>query len=201
MNRANQGDKLHQEDAVWVKAFQAGEKAAFDKLALKYKNKVFSLCYRSLGDYEEANDAAQDTFVKVYRSLNRFRFDAAFSTWLYRIAVNTCKNTKSSLAYRLRRKIIRIDNPEASEAERQRREIADESRSPWVELEKKEKGRLIEKAIASLPPNQSIMVILRDIEGLTYEEMVSVTGYSLGTVKSRLARARQKLRKKLKGVI
>ena len=94
MNR--QDVHANDEDALLVRAFNSGEKPAFDKLVLKYKDKVFNICYRFLNDYEEANDCAQETFVKIYRSLKNFRFESSFSTWLYRIAVNTCKNKITS---------------------------------------------------------------------------------------------------------
>ena len=97
------------EDIELVKAFQAEDKSAFDKIVLKYKNKVFNLCYRFVGDYEEANDSAQEAFVKVYCSLKKFRLESAFSTWLYRITVNTCKNKLTSLEYRYKKKAHRED--------------------------------------------------------------------------------------------
>jgi RNA polymerase sigma-70 factor (ECF subfamily) len=184
-----------QKDRVLVRAFLAKDKSAFDKLVLKYQNKIFNLGYRLLGDYEEANDCAQEVFIKVYRSLKNFRFDSAFSTWLYRITVNTCKNKMASLQYRYNKKTLRLDNPRKSV------ELGDTSHSPPVVLERKEKERFIQKAINTLPEEQKTVVVLRDIEGLSYEEIANITGYNLGTVKSKLARARQQLRKKLKGIV
>jgi len=102
------------EDTVSIKSFLAGDKKTFDKLVLKYQDRVFNLCYRFLGDYEEANDSAQETFIKVYNSLKNFRFESAFSTWLYRIAVNTCKNKLSSLKFRLNQRMVRLDRGKAS---------------------------------------------------------------------------------------
>ncbi|MBW2146074.1 MAG: sigma-70 family RNA polymerase sigma factor [Deltaproteobacteria bacterium] len=189
------------EDAALVKAFQAGNKAAFDELVLKHKDKLFNLCYWFLGDYHEANDSAQETCIKVYRSLKKFRFESTFSTWLYRIAVNTCKNRLKSLDYRSRKKMIRLDNQDASKSGNPSMEIGDESRTPLIELEKKERSALIKQAIDSLPPEQKAVVVLRDIEGLSYEEVAIVTGFNLGTVKSKLSRARLDLRKKLRSVI
>ncbi len=83
-------------DAVLVRAIQAGDITAFDKLVLKHKDKLFNLVYWFLGDYQEANDCAQETFIKVFKSIKKFRFESAFSTWLYRIAMNTCKNRLKS---------------------------------------------------------------------------------------------------------
>lgn len=192
---------LHHEDTVLVKAFLAGEKGAFDSLVLKHKNRVFNLCYRFMGEYEEANDCAQETFVKVYMSLRKFRFDANFTTWLYRITVNTCKNKFLSKGYRYSKKIIRLDNPGNSGSDASSRDIKDESLSPRDDLEREEKNRLIQVAIDSLTEEQKAVVVLRDIEGVSYEEISNITGQNLGTVKSKLSRAREKLREKLKGLI
>ena len=189
------------QDAALIRAFHEGDKAAFDKLVLKHKDRLFNLCYRLLGDYEEANDSAQETFIKAYRALKKFRFESAFSTWLYRIAVNTCKNKLKSSAYRQKRKMVPLDNPVLANRSRRSREIQDESQSPAIELEKKERMRIIQEAINALPPEQKEVVTLRDIEGFSYEEVAEITGFNLGTVKSRLARARQDLRKKLRSVI
>jgi len=186
-------------DVELIKAFQAGKKAAFDELVLSHKDKVFNLCYWFVGDYQDANDLAQDVFFKAFKALKNFRFESAFSTWIYRIAVNTCKNRLKSFQYRLKKKFVHLNNTAAKSNPGV--EIADESSSPEIELGKKERMRLIKAAINSLPSNKKAVVVLRDIEGLSYEEISSVTGFNLGTVKSKLARARQDLREKLKGEI
>jgi RNA polymerase sigma-70 factor (ECF subfamily) len=196
---SEEAEKLADEDRALVEAFKIEHaKEAFDRSVVKYQDKVFNLCYRFMGNYHDANDCAQDTFIKVYRSLKKFRFESSFSTWLYRIAVNTCKNKLSSLQYRLSKIMFRIDKPAESGLTI---EIKDESRSPEVVLERSEKGRLIQKEIDSLPGDQKTVVVLRDIEALPYEEIAQITGYNMGTVKSKLARARERLRKKLRGLI
>jgi len=183
------------EDKELIRSFNAGSKRAFDSLVLKYKDRVFNLCCRFLGDLEEADDSAQETFIKVYRSLKKFRFESTFSTWLYRIAVNTCKNKLSSLKYRRNRKMVRLDN--GREGERRTNTLIDESGSPEKYLEKKEREILIQQAIDSLPEDFKSVVVLRDVEGLSYEMTARITGYNIGTVKSKLSRARERLRKKL----
>ena len=193
-------NKSDQEDKKLINAFLEEDRTAFDKLILKYKDKVFNLCYRFMGDYDEADDAAQETFVKVYRNLKKFRFESSFSTWIYRIAVNTCKNKMSSLNYRINQQMIRLDKPKTSSNGVYPMEIEDHTHSPERLVERKEKQQLIQKAINSLPGKHRRLVVLRDIEGLSYEEIVGITGNKLGTVKSKLARARELLRKKLKGV-
>jgi RNA polymerase sigma-70 factor (ECF subfamily) len=195
------GSSLPQEDAALVRAFQAGDKTAFDRLVLKHKDKLFNMCYWFLGDYEDANDLAQETFIKVYGSLKKFRFESAFSTWLYRIAVNTCKNRLASSEHRHKKRMIWLDNPGDPQGGVPGVAIQDESASPVVELERKEKLMLIRQAIDSLPIEQKTVVTLRDIEGLSYEETSNITGLNLGTVKSRLARARLDLRRKLRRVV
>ncbi len=189
------------DDAALIRAFQAGDKSAFDELVLNHKDKLFNVCYWFLGDYHEANDSAQETFIKVYKSLKTFRLQSSFSTWLYRIAVNTCKNKIKSLEYRYQKKMVRIDNPGDSEGGIPSIEIGDESLSPVREFEKRERLMLIKQAIDSLHPEQKTVVVLRDIQGLSYEEIVQITGFNLGTVKSKLARARLELRDKLRSVI
>ena len=189
------------EDGEWVRAFQAGDKTAFDALVLRHKDKLYNLCYWFLGDRQEANDSAQDVFIKVFRSLKKFRFESTFSTWLYRIAANTCKNRLKSSDFRYQKKRVRFDNPGEAEDGQYAWEIHDKTPSPMVELEKKERMMLIQKAIASLPTDQRTVVVLRDIEGLSYEEVANIAGLNFGTVKSRLSRARQQLRKKLRGTL
>ena len=186
------------EDSALIKAIQEGDKGGFDELVLRHKDKVFNLCYRFLGDHQEANDLAQETFIKVYGSLKKFRMESSFSTWLYRIAVNTCKNRVKSLEYRFKKRMKRLDSQEVTNGNNPSFEIADESQSPLISFEEKERALMIQKAIDSLPEAKKTMVLLRDIEGLSYDEIVEVTGLNLGTVKSKLARARYDLRKKLR---
>ncbi len=189
------------EDSALIQAFQAGDSDVFDDLVLRHKDSVFNLCYRFLGDHQEANDSAQEIFIKVYRSLKKFRFKSSFSTWLYRIAVNTCKNRLKSLEYRLKKRMKRLDSLEMTARGNPSDEWVDKSPSPMAALENKERSHIIQEAINSLPETKKTMILLRDIEGLTYDEIADVTGLNLGTVKSKLARARSDLREKLRGVI
>jgi len=140
---------LPPEDAALVRAFQAGNKASFDELVLRHKDRLFNLCFRFLGDYQEANDSAQEVFVKIYRSLKRFRLESAFSTWLYRIAVNTCKNKLKSSEYRRKKKMVHLDNPGTVEGKTHVLEMRDDTQSPLLELERKERLNLIRRAIDS----------------------------------------------------
>ena len=194
-------DKSTVEDTELISSFNSGDGKAFDRLVLKYRDMVFNLCYRFLGNYEEADDSAQETFIKVYRSLKNFRFESSFSTWLYRIAVNTCKNKLSSLKYRRGREMVRLDSGRWPEESSHITEISDRSASPEIKLEKKIRDSLIQKAIDSLPADFKSVVVLCDVEGLSYEMIARITGYRIGTVKSKLSRARERLRNKLGGIL
>ncbi len=191
-------------DIELIKRFQhvPPDTAAFDALITRYKNKVFHLCYRFLGDYEEANDTAQETFVKVYKAIGSFRFESTFSTWIYRIAVNTCKNKLVSAEYRMRRKTTSIDTPKETLEGDRPLDIEDaRAQEGRGELEKKETSAFIQAAIEALPEEQRSIVILRDIQALSYEEISRITGFNLGTVKSKLSRARLALKEKLQRIL
>jgi RNA polymerase sigma-70 factor (ECF subfamily) len=188
-------------DAVLIRAFQAGDKTAFDGLVRRHKDELFNLIYWFLGDYEEAHDCAQDVFIKVYKGLKGFRFESAFATWLYRIAVNTCKNRFTSSAYRWRKKSVPMENSRVSEDGNPSLGVQNGSPSPLHELERKERARLIHEAIRNLPADQNRVVVLRDIQGRSYQEIAAITGLNPGTVRSRLARGRLELKKKLEGMI
>lgn len=189
------------EDALLVKAFQKGDKRAFDELVIRHQDRIFNLCYRFLGDYEETNDSAQEAFVKAYDSLSTFRLESTFSTWLYRIAVNTCKNKLGSSACKAKRKTVSLDNPGNPSDDPLHMEIPNGAPSPLARMEEKEKMALVQRALDALPTEFKMVVTLRDVEGLSYEDIAEITGLNLGTVKSRIARARTDLRNKLRGVL
>jgi RNA polymerase sigma-70 factor, ECF subfamily len=193
-------DSSAENDHDLINAFIRGDHSAFEKIVLKYQDRVYNLCYRLLGDRDEAEDSAQDIFIKVYRALRGFRFKSSFYTWLYRIVINTCKNRIKSVEYRSAKSRVSIDN------DRDSREygipvIIDNRPVPDKTLEQKEKMKRIQEALNSLPPDQKTAVILCDIEGLSYDEIASITKTRLGTVKSKLSRARLGLRNKLEGII
>ena len=190
-----------EEDFLLVRAFQGGNKEAFDKLVLKHKDRLFNLCYRYLSDYEEANDSSQDAFIKAYTGLKRFRFECTFSTWLYRIAVNTCKNKIQSSEFRQKKKRVSLEVGANPEADGPGMDLQNGSVSPARQLEEKERRKILMGAVDRLPPEHKEMITLRDIEGLSYEEIVEVTGLNPGTVKSRLSRARLDLASKLRGIV
>ncbi len=168
-------------DQELIQSIQRGDRLAFNQLVLKYRNRVMGVATRMLGDRGEAEDLAQDVFVKVYRGLPGFQGASLFSTWLFRITANSCLNQR-----RRRRPETQIsdgaDDPELT--------LSDPSSDPHHLLEQKELKIVLEKTIQSLPEEQRIVLILRDIEGLSYEAIAASLGLELGTVRSRLHRAR-----------
>lgn len=183
-------DPAEAEDYAWIREFQAGREQGFNRLVLRHKDRVYGLCLRLLaGDSAEAEDAAQEAFVRGYRGLMEFRMESKFSTWMYRIAVNVCKNKMASRSWREGRLGIDLDAADTTEAS---------SPSPSQVLDAKTRQVRIESAIARLPDDQRELVVLRDVEGRSYEEIAAATGLNPGTVKSRLNRGRAQLREWLK---
>ena len=180
------------EDGELIKDFLAGKESAFEDLVHRYEKKVYSLCYKYVGNQEDALDLAQESFLRVYRSLSRFRFDAAFSTWVYRLTVNTCldfmrqQKNKASLS---------LDAPlRLAEGEEVPREVADRGPSPVEELERKELRGEILRALEELPEEQRIPIVLKEFQDLSYEEIADLLQIPLGTVRSRISRGRLKLK-------
>lgn len=187
-------------DSDLVRSFKEGNPIAFERLVIKYKDRIFNLCFRFLGDIHEAEDIAQEVFIKVYKALKRFRSESSFYTWIYRITVNTCKNRVKSLDYRRSKKNITLDDEKDSKYHSESF-TSGTGDTPDQFIEKKERIKQIQNAIEDLTPDQRAVIILRDIEGFSYEEISEITGHKLGTVKSRLSRARNDLRKILKRVM
>ncbi len=170
----------------------------FDALVAKYEKKIFNVIYRFLGDYEEATDLTQETFISAFRHYDRFRGEAKVFTWLYQIARNLCINR---VRQRDRQRNVRIESLDQSrdldDDEGSPREIADWSQAPHQVLEEKELHQRILAAIDSLPPDYKEVVLLREFHQLSYNEIVEATGLTLENVKTRLSRARGMLRRKL----
>ena len=170
----------------------------FDALVIKYEKKIFNVIYRFLGDYEEATDLTQETFISAFRHYERFRGDSKVFTWLYQIARNLCINRVRQRDRQRSLRIESLDQPrDSDEDERLTREVADWSLAPQTILEEKELRQRILAAIESLPPEYKEVIMLREFENLTYNEIVEATGLTLENVKTRLSRARGMLRRKL----
>ncbi len=170
----------------------------FDKLVDRYEKPIFDLIYRLIGDPDDAADLTQETFVAAYRSLSEFRGDSTIYTWLYRIAVNKCKNRFKENDRRRAYEHRSLDVSEDFEPNDKimLQHFADQT-APEAVLEKKELRYCIEQAMSRLPPDYKIVAVLRDIHGLSYEQIAQATGLSIDVVRTRLARARNMLRRKL----
>jgi len=176
------GSRLREEDRDAVAASQRGEREAFDRLVQRYQRDVYRLCYRYVNNHHDASDMAQEVFLKAYRAIGSFRGDSSFSTWLYRIAVNTCLN------FRAARRPIAEELPDA---------LPDRRASAAERLERDEQARRVREAVSSLPEKQRATVILKIYHDLTHEEVAAIVGASVGTVKANLFHALGNLRKRL----
>lgn len=183
-------------DLVLVRRVQAGEKAAFDLLVLKYQHKIASLISRLVHDSTEVQDVTQEAFIKAYRGLGNFRGDSAFYTWLYRIAINTAKNHLSSMS---RRVTLGADAAEAEQyaTSTALHDIAD----PQRELMTDQISVVVEQTIAGLPDELKTAITLRELQGMSYEEIAEVMDCPIGTVRSRIFRARDAIDQKLRPLI
>lgn len=182
-----------QTDIELVRRVQAGEKNAFDVLVLKYQQRVMNLAMRYVRDQHIAMDIAQEAFIKAYKGLKNFRGDSAFYTWLYRITINTAKNHLVTMSRRLPANDI-----DAQEAEQyESAEGLHETASPESELQKDEVHQVIIDAIQSLPDDLRTAITLREIEGFSYEEIADTMDCPIGTVRSRIFRARESIEAKM----
>jgi RNA polymerase sigma-70 factor (ECF subfamily) len=188
-----------EEDRTDIAAFLSGDREGLDRLVLRHKDRIFNLCYRLLGEYSDAEECAQETFLKAFRAIEGFRFESSFSTWLYTIAVNICRNRRNSAEHRFWKRVLRFGQNSREDEGPENFEIEDPAPSPLVLMTEKEKEIMLQAAINSLSQEHRTVIVLRHVEGLSYEEISAITGYNLGTLKSRLARARLLLQIKLQG--
>ena len=184
-------------DQALVEQVQRGDKQAFDVLVLKYQNKIIQLVNRYVHDSDEARDVAQEAFIKAYRAIGRFRGDSAFYTWLYRIAINTAKNYLVASGRRPPRSDIDAQDAEQYEGATGLREYA----TPERLLQKDEIQGAIAEAIDALPDDLRTAITLRELEGLSYEEIAQTMDCPIGTVRSRIFRARDAIDTRLKPLL
>ncbi|HEX5639835.1 MAG TPA: RNA polymerase sigma factor RpoE [Burkholderiaceae bacterium] len=185
-------------DQQLVERVQRGDKGAFDLLVSKYQRKILRLLSRLIRDHAEVEDVAQEAFIKAYRALPNFRGDSAFYTWLYRIAINTAKNHLVSQGRRA---------PTSTEADIEEAETFDDGEhlrdlnTPDSMLLTKQVGEAVNRAIDQLPEDLRTAIVLREIEGLSYEEIAESMNCPIGTVRSRIFRAREAIAQELKPVL
>ncbi len=184
-------------DKELVKKAQKGDKIAFDALIIKYQFKVVNLVTRFVKDDDDAQDVAQEAFIKAYRGLANFRGDSAFYTWLYRIAINSAKNYIVSQNRKSPTYAVDIDDAEHMESAAALKEID----TPEGTMLTSEIESTVYKAIKELPEDLKTAITLRELEGMTYEEIANVMECPIGTVRSRIFRARETIDKHLKPLL
>lgn len=178
-------------DATLVALAQEGHADAFTLLLSRYEKKTYNLAFRLMGNHADASDAAQEAMVRIYTRLHHFRGDSLFSTWLFRVVTNTCLD---ELRRRGRSRVTYCDNPISSENNPIARQMIDPSAAPDEIAEQREVQAVVQRALTMLPAEYQTVIVLRDIQGYSYHEMAAMLQATLGTIKSRLHRARQALK-------
>jgi RNA polymerase sigma-70 factor (ECF subfamily) len=185
------------EDGPLIAAAQAGDVEAFDTLIRRHQDRVFNQAWRLLGDHDEASDLVQEVFIRVYRKIHLYRGDAAFSTWLYRVTHNLAKNRWKQMERQGRSRTVSLDQPRAEDDDDRPLDRPDDSPGPRSMAEGREMLGHLEREMQGLGFEHRQVLVLRFVENLSYEEIAEVLGANLGTVKSRICRARQELRRRM----
>ncbi len=183
-------------DLEIVQKVQAGDTDAFEVLIKRHEKMVFNLLYRWSGNFDDTVEVSQEVFLSAFRSIRRFRAESSFSTWLYRIAVNQAKNRLKAVSDSRRRTIpLEIADPDGDGGPIS--DISDPGLDPGQEAEAQEIHDRVHRELNHLDPDDRLLILLRDLQDVPYEEMTKILGVPLGTVKSRLHRARQALKTRL----
>lgn len=188
------------EDAKFIERLRAGDEDAYDRLVNEYSGGIYSMLLRLTENAEDAGDLTQETFMNAFRSIKKFRGESSIRTWLYRIAINRSRNRFRWWKSRRRSKTVSIDSIRTDEDRPLHETLAGDTPDPESEAITAERMYRLREMLLTLPDIFREAVILRDIEGLTYEEIAEVLEISIGTVKSRIARGRAELAKKLEGI-
>lgn len=184
-------------DEDLVRRFASGDRSAFNELVRRYQSRVYSLCFRWLRDPAKAEEVAQDVFIALYKNLAEFRGESKLSTWIFRVATNHCKNR---LVYGNRRREDRhesIDAPVGGDEDGPVKQYAVDAPGPDASINRAEASKLLQAALDALDEDQREIVLLRDVDDLSYEEIAELLQLPKGTVKSRLHRARAELARRL----
>jgi RNA polymerase sigma-70 factor (ECF subfamily) len=181
-----------------VRRIRTGDDRAFEELVRLYQNRIFGLMLRMIGNRQEAEDLAQEVFITVHRAIGTYRGEGRFYTWLYRIASNTCKNRIKYLRGRnFHRSVPVEETPEAHEADGGPARLTAQVAGPEAMTEGARLQAHIQRELAELDPEHRLLIVLRDIQGLSYQDILRITGLQEGTLKSRLHRARVALKDRL----
>ena len=183
----------------FIERLKRGEAAAFEELIAERSGEIYGLLFRLTENGEEARDLTQETFLRAFQSIDRFRGDADVRTWIYRIAINQARNRFRWWRRRRRDATVSLDQKQGESGQSLSGTLAEPSENPEQQTLARERELALRSALQRLGQAYRETVILRDIEGFTYEEIAETLGINVGTVKSRLARGRQELRKKLEG--
>jgi RNA polymerase sigma-70 factor (ECF subfamily) len=195
--RANE----HTSETRLISRLRASDLTAFDELVAQFERPVYSLCFRLLGDAEEARDAAQETFLKVYKGLGGFRAEAGLKTWIYRIAINQAMNQQRWWRRRHRDETISLDISRGDSDVTLGHLLPGKAESPEARAIANERESRITRALGEVKQEYRIALILREIEELSYEEIAETLSISIGTVKSRIARGREEMRRRVKDLL
>lgn len=196
------GQERDVRDRSLVRRFKHGDERAFEELVAAYQNRIFGLIFRMIGNKQEAEDLAQEVFITVHRAIGTWRGEGRFYTWLYRIASNTCKNRIKYLRGRNFHRSVPVED--APEANAQGAEggpvvsLQSQVAGPEAQTEGRRLEAAIQRELAALDPEHRLLIVLRDVQGLSYQEILRITGLQEGTLKSRLHRARVALKDRLK---
>ena len=188
-------------DGELIRSFLEGSEEAFNRLVLAHQKRAYNIAYRFLGNREDADEVAQEAFVRVYRNLHKFRGHSSFRTWLYMIVLNLARNRYRKMKRRKEDMKVSLDNPLLQDEGEISRDVADETYSPERAMRSKEIQQQVQAALEKIAPDYRQVVVLRHIEGLSYTEMSEILGCAEGTIKSRLHRARQELREYLRELL
>lgn len=188
---------MSRRERLLIRKLRERDEKAFREIVELYGDRVFNLTYRMLGNREEAEDLSQEVFITVFKSVDSFRGDSKLSTWLYRITANHCKNRIKYLARRHDRDQSQYDEEALGNGAAGALTAPTQEPAPDRHLEGLELERLMQSYIAALDQEQRLLIVLRDVEELSYEEICAITNLPEGTVKSRLHRARMALRKQM----
>ncbi len=192
-------DEASASEAEWIERVRQGDRLAFEWLVVHYQPSVYGLLYRLIGDAEEARDLAQETFLRVYQKIDQFRGEASLRTWIYRIALRQAANHRRWWQRRARDRTISLDGPHNGQQRAVIETLPDARPNSEQVLLDRERQQHLEWALRQVKPSYRVAVILRDVEGCSYEEIAHILRISVGTVKSRIARGRERLRQVLCG--
>jgi RNA polymerase sigma-70 factor (ECF subfamily) len=181
-------------ESQWIESAKRGDLESFDRIVLAYQQKVFNLSFRLLGEREEAEDLTQEVFINVFRHLSRFRGDAQFSTWIYQVTVNHCRNRLKYLKRRYQHATESLDDPIVTAEGEIEKDLRYEGDAPEDVLYRQQVQKLVQMALDKLRDDYREVIVLRDIQELSYHEISGILGLPEGTVKSKLHRARWELK-------